>query len=112
MQHWSDDRLKGLSGGDSQDTTYDTDHGPSWCRKALDLWLTCRTAWKSTMSRATRSTRLIDWALRRGRGCGRHRAIARTEAPVALHIDHDAVEEIVERAEREDLPVNVGVWIP
>ena len=39
-------------------------------------------------------------------------AIAQNETPIAPHIDHAAVGEIVKKAKLEDLLVNVGVWKP
>ena len=39
-------------------------------------------------------------------------AIAQSEAPIAPHIDHAAVSEIVKKAKLEDMLENVGVWKP
>jgi hypothetical protein len=39
-------------------------------------------------------------------------AIADSDKPIAPHIDHEAVEEIVKGAKLEELLERVGVWKP
>jgi len=39
-------------------------------------------------------------------------AVAENDKPIAPHIDHAAVREILKNAKLEDMLVNVGVWKP
>jgi acetyl-CoA acetyltransferase len=39
-------------------------------------------------------------------------AIAQSETPIAPHIDHEAVAEILKKAKLEELLEHVGVWKP
>lgn len=117
MQPWSDALLRNLSGGDlSTETTYDTDHGPFVLQgiPALDL-LVDETHYMEIHHKSSDTLDKVD-ALDFKAGeaivAVTAYAIAQSETPIAPHIDHAAVGEIVRKANLEDMLVNVGVWKP
>jgi len=117
MQPWSDGLLKDLSGGDvSLETTYDTDHGPFVLQgiPALDLWVD-ETHYMEINHKSSDTLDKVDGLdFKAGEAivAVTAYAIAQSETPIAPHINHQAVSEIVKKAKLEDMLVNVGVWKP
>ena len=117
MQPWSDGLLKNLNGGDlSLDTSYDTDHGPFLLQgiPALDLWVDM----SHYMEIHHKSSDMIDKVdaldFKGGEAivAVTAYAIAQSETPIAPHIDHAAVAEILKKAKLEELLEYVGMWKP
>jgi hypothetical protein len=117
MQPWSAGLLKDLNGGDlSLDTTYDTDHGPFVLQgiPALDLWVDM-SHYMEIHHKSSDTLDKVDGLDFKGGEvivAVTAYAIAQSETPIAPHIDHDAVAEIVKKANLEEMLVNVGVWKP
>jgi len=117
MQPWSDGLLKNINGGDlSLDTTYDTDHGPFMLEgiPALDLWvdMTHYMEVHHKSSDTLDKVDTLDFKAGEAIVAVTAYALAQSETPIAPHIDHQAVEEILKKAKLEDLLINVGVWKP
>ena len=117
MQPWSDGLLKDLNGGElSTDTTYDTDHGPFLLQgiPALDLSVDMTHYFEihHKSSDTIDKVDALDFKAGEAIVAVTAYAIAQNETPIAPHIDHAAVGEIVKKAKLEDLLVNVGVWKP
>jgi len=113
----SDTFLKDISGGGiSLETTFDTDHGPFMLYgvPALDLWVDM----KPYMDVHHKSSDTIDKVdpldFKAGTAIVAVTAyvIAQDSKPIASHIDHAAVAEILKKAELEDLLKTLGVWEP
>ena len=117
MKPISDTLLKGLSGdGLSQEVTYDTDHGPFMLQgvPALDLWVDMKQYFEihhkssDTYDKVdplffkpdTAIVAVTAWA------------IAQDPKPIAPHIDHKAVAEILKKAELDEVIAAVGQWKP
>jgi carboxypeptidase Q len=117
MQPWSDGLLKEMSGGDlSMDASYDTDHGPFMLQgiPALDLWLD-ETKYFEVHHKASDTFDKVDpLEFKAGIAivAATAYAIAETDKPIAPHLDHGAVGEILKNAKLDDLVTNVGVWKP
>ncbi len=117
MQPWSDGLLKNLSGGDlSLDTTYNTDHGPFLLQgiPALDLWVDM-THYMEIHHKSSDTLDKVDGLdFKAGEAivAVTAYAIAQSETPIAAHIDHQAVGEILKKANLEEMLENVGVWRP
>jgi hypothetical protein len=117
MQPWSDGLLKDLNGGElSLDTTYDTDHGPFVLQgiPALDLWVDM-SHYMEIHHKASDTLDKVDGLdFKAGEAivAVTAYAIAQSETPIAAHIDHAAVGEILNKAKLEDLLEHVGVWKP
>jgi hypothetical protein len=117
MQPWSDVLLKDLNGGDlSLDTTYDTDHGPFVLQgiPALDLWVDMTHYFEihHKSSDTLDKVDALDFKADEAIVAVTAYAIAQSETPIAPHIDHAAVGEIVKKAKLEEMLENVGVWKP
>jgi carboxypeptidase Q len=117
MQPWSDGLLKNLNGGDlSLDTTYDTDHGPFMLQgiPALDLWVDMAHYMEIHHKSSDTLDKVDGLDFKAGEAivAVTAYAIAQSETPIAPHIDHAAVGEILKKAKLEDMLVNVGVWKP
>jgi carboxypeptidase Q len=117
MQPWSDGLLKDLNGGDlSLDTTYDTDHGPFLLQgiPALDLWVDESHYFEIHHKSSDTLDKVDSLDFKGGEVivAVTAYAIAQSETPIAAHIDHEAVSEIIKKAKLEDMLVNVGVWKP
>ena len=117
MRPWSDGLLKDLNGGDlSLETTYNTDHGPFVLQgiPALDLWVDM-TKYMEVHHKSSDTLDKVD-ALDFKAGevivAVTAYAIAQSETPIAPHIDHEAVSEILKKARLEEMLENVGVWKP
>jgi Zn-dependent M28 family amino/carboxypeptidase len=117
MQPWSDVLLKGLNGGDlSLETTYDTDHGPFVLQgvPALDLWVD-ETRYFEVHHKAADTidkVDVLDFKAGTALVVVTAYAIAESEKPIAPHIDHAAVGDILKGAKLNDLLEYVGVWKP
>lgn len=117
LEPLSDSLLKGLSaGGISLEATYDTDHGPFLLQgiPALDLWVDM-DHYREIHHKSSDTFDKVD-ALDFKDGAAvvavTAYAIAQQEQPIAPHIDHAAVGEIIRKAGLEDLLKNIGVWKP
>jgi hypothetical protein len=117
MQPWSDGLLKDLNGGDlSLDTTYDTDHGPFMLQgiPALDLWVDM-THYMEIHHKSSDTLDKVDALDFKGGEvivAVTAYAIAQSEMPIAPHIDHAAVGEILKKAKLDEMLTHVGVWKP
>ncbi len=117
MQPWSDGLLKDLSGGElSLDTTYDTDHGPFVLHgiPALDLWVDMSHYMEIHHKSSDTLDKVDGLDFKAGEAivAVTAYAIAQSEMPIASHIDHAAVGEILNKAKLEELVEHVGVWKP
>jgi carboxypeptidase Q len=117
MQPWSDGLLKDLNGGDlSMDTTYDTDHGPFLLQgiPALDLWVDMSHYMEihHKSSDTVDKVDTLDFKAGEVIVAVTAYALAQTEKPVAPHIDHAAIAEILKGAKLEELLEHLGVWKP
>ncbi|MGD0793319.1 MAG: M28 family peptidase [Terriglobales bacterium] len=117
MQPWSDGLLKDLNGGDlSLETTYNTDHGPFVLQgiPALDLWVDMSKYGEihHKSSDTLDKVDVLDFKAGEVIVAVTAYAIAQSETPIAPHIDHAAVGEILKNAKLEDMLENVGVWKP
>lgn len=117
MQPWSDSLLKDLNGGDlSTETTYDTDHGPFMLQgiPALDLWVDMTHYFEIHHKSSDTFDKVDSLDFKGGEAIVAVTAyvIAQSETPIAPHIDHDAVGEIVKKAKLEEMLENVGLWKP
>ena len=117
MQPLSDGLLQNLNGGDlSLETTYDTDHGPFMLQgiPVLDLWVDMTKYFEVHHKSSDTLDKVDSLDFKGGEAivAVTAYAIAQSETPIAPHIDHEAVGEIVKKAKLEDLLENVGVWKP
>jgi len=117
MQPWSDGLLKNLNGGDlSLETSYDTDHGPFMLQgiPALDLWVDM-THYMEIHHKSSDTLDKVDSLDFKGGEvivAVTAYAIAQSETPIAPHIDHAAVSEILKKAKLDEMLEHVGVWKP
>jgi carboxypeptidase Q len=117
MQPWSDGLLKDLSGGElSKETTFDTDHGPFMLQgvPALDLWVDMSHYFEIHHKSSDTFDKVdaLDFKAGEAIVAVTAYAFAQSETPIALHIDHDAVDEILRKEKLEDMVENVGMWKP
>ena len=117
MQPWSDGLLQGLAGGDlSMETTYDTDHGPFVLQgiPSLDLWVDMSKYFEihHKPSDTLDKIDVLDFKAGEAIVAVTAYAIAEREKPIARHIDHAAVGEILKNAKLDELLEHVGVWKP
>jgi hypothetical protein len=117
MQPWSDGLLKDLNGGElSLDTTYDTDHGPFVLQgiPAFDLWVDMSHYMEIHHKSSDTLDKVDGLDFKAGEAivAVTAYAIAQSETPIAPHIDHAAVGEILNKAKLEELLEHVGVWKP
>ncbi len=117
MQPWSDGLLKDLNGGDlSMETTYDTDHGPFVLQgiPALDLWVDLSKYFEvhHKASDTIDKVDTLDFKAGTAIVAVTAYAIAQSDKPIAQHIDHAAVGEILKDAKLDELLTYVGVWKP
>lgn len=117
MQPWSDGLLNDLGGGDlSMETTYDTDHGPFLLEgvPALDLWVDLSKYFEvhhkssDTIDKVDR----LDFKAGEAIVTVTAYAIAQSDKPIASHIDHKAVGDILKDAKLDEFLEHVGVWKP
>jgi carboxypeptidase Q len=117
MQPLSDGLLKNLNGGDlSMEATYDTDHGPFMLQgiPALDLWVDMSHYFDVHHKSSDTLDKVDSLDFKGGEVIVAVTAyvIAHSDMPIAPHIDHDAVDEILRRAKLEDMVVNAEQWKP
>lgn len=117
MQPWSDALLKDLNGGDlSTDTTYDTDHGPFMLQgiPALDLWVDLTKYFEIHHKSSDTFDKVDALDFKGGEAivAVTAYAIAESETPIASHIDHASVSEILKKAKLDELLEHVGAWKP
>jgi Zn-dependent M28 family amino/carboxypeptidase len=117
MQPLSDALLKDLSGGDlSMEATYDTDHGPFMLEgiPALDQWVDLSRYFEvhHKPSDTLEKVDPLDFKADEAVLAATAWAIAESEKPIAPHLDHEAVGEILKNTKLEDLVERLGVWRP
>jgi hypothetical protein len=117
MQPWSDGLLKDIGGGDlSMETTYDTDHGPFMLYgiPALDLWVDFSKYFEihHKASDTLDKVDVVDFKAGTAIVAVTAYAVAQGDKPIAPHIDHAAVGEILKDAKLAELLEHVGVWKP
>ncbi len=117
MQPWSDGLLKDLSGGDlSMETSYDTDHGPFvlYGVPSLDLWVDFKQYFEIHHKSSDTIDKVDPLDFKAGTAivAVTAYALAQTDKPIASHIDHKAVAEILKDAKLDELLTYVGVWKP
>jgi hypothetical protein len=107
--------LKGLSGdGISQNLSYDTDHGPFMLQgiPALDLWVRMET-YEVVHHKSSDTVDKID-AHNLDSGSAivaiTAYAIAERSDPIAPHIDHAAVEALLDKARLTDFLKSIDLW--
>ena len=107
--------LKGLSGdGISQSISYDTDHGPFMLQgiPALDLWVDMRT-YEPVHHKSSDTVDKIDaHNLAAGSAIVAVTAYAIAEKPEAIapHIDHAAVQVLLDKAKLTDFLRSIDAW--
>jgi carboxypeptidase Q len=117
MQPISNSVLQDLSGGGlSMEVTYDTDHGPFMLQgiPVLDLWVDM-SHYMEVHHKASDTYDKVD-ALDFKGGSAIVAAtawlIADDSKPIAPHIDHAAVAEILKKAELDQMLASIGQWKP
>jgi carboxypeptidase Q len=117
MQPISDSLLQSMGAGDlSLEVTYDTDHGPFMLQgiPALDQevdmthYLEVHHKSSDTLDKVDPVEFKADVAIVAVTAY----AIAQDPMPIAPHIDHSAVSDIVKKASLEDMLSEAGVWKP
>jgi carboxypeptidase Q len=117
MQPISDSLLKDLSGDElSMKTTYDTDHGPFMLRgiPALDL-LVDMSKYREVHHKSSDTFDKVDPLYLKGGAAivaVTAWAIAQQAQPIAPHIDHAAVADILKKANLDEFLTQAGVWKP
>lgn len=117
MQPWSDGLLKNIGGGDlSTETTYDTDHGPFMLEgiPVLDLWVDMTHYFEVHHKSSDTLDKVDSLDFKGGEAivAVTAYAIAQTDTPIAPHIDHAAVAEILKKAKLDEMLEHIGVWKP
>ena len=117
MQPFSDSMLKDLSGGDlSMEITYDTDHGPFMLQgvPSLDLWVDMSHYFEIHHKPSDTYDKVDALDFKAGTAIVAVTAwtIAEDPKPIAPHIDHAAVAEILKKADLEKLLAAIGHWKP
>jgi carboxypeptidase Q len=117
MQPWSDGLLQEIGGGDlSMEMTYDTDHGPFVLQgiPSLDLWVDMAKYFEihHKSSDTVDKIDVLDFKAGEAIVAVTAYAIAESDKPIARHIDHAAVGEILKNAKLNELLEHVGVWKP
>ncbi len=117
MQPISDALLKDISGGAlSLETTYDTDHGPFMLQgvPALDLWVDMSHYGEVHHKSSDTYDKVDPIDLKAGAAIVAVTAwaIAEDPKPIASHLDHTAVAEILKTANLDKLLTYVGQWKP
>jgi Zn-dependent M28 family amino/carboxypeptidase len=117
LQPISDELLKDISGGAlSLETTYDTDHGPFMLQgvPALDLWVDMSHYGEVHHKSSDTYDKVDPIDLKAGAAIVAVTAwaIAEDPKPIASHLDHAAVAEILKKADLDKLLTYVGQWKP
>jgi len=109
--------LKELSGDHlSMDTTYDTDHGPFMLHgiPSLDLEVDM-SHYMEVHHKSSDTLDKVDPLFLRADGAivaVTAYQVAQAQKPLASHIDHAAVGEILKKAELDEILTDAGVWKP
>jgi carboxypeptidase Q len=117
MQPISDSLLKDIGGGDlSMEVSYDTDHGPFMLQgiPALDLWVDMKPYMEIHHKSSDTYDKIDPVDFKAGTAIVAATAwvIAEDPKPIAAHIDHAAVAEILKKANLDELLTQVGQWKP
>lgn len=117
MQPISDALLKDIGGGGlSMEVTYDTDHGPFMLQgvPALDLWVDMKPYMELHHKSSDTYDKVDPVDFKAGSAIVAATAwvIAEDPKPIAAHLDHAAVAEILKKANLDDLLTQVGQWKP
>jgi carboxypeptidase Q len=117
MQPISDSLLQGMGGGDlSLQTTYDTDHGPFMLQgvPALDqeVDMTHYMEIHHKPSDTYDKVDPVDFKADAAIVAVTAYAIVQDTSPIAPHLDHSAVGEIVKKSGLEEMLKDAGVWTP
>jgi len=117
MQPISDSILNDIGGGDlSVETTYDTDHGPFMLQgiPALDLWVDMKPYFEVHHKSSDTYDKVdpVDFKAGGAIVAATAWAIAQDAKPIAPHIDHAAVAQILKKANLDELLTFVGQWKP
>jgi carboxypeptidase Q len=117
MQPISDEILKDIGGGGlSLETTYDTDHGPFMLQgvPALDLWVDMEPYMKLHHKSSDTYDKVdpVDFKAGSAILVATAWAIAEAPHPIAVHLDHAAVGEILKMAGLDQMLTDVGQWKP
>jgi hypothetical protein len=117
MQPISDSVLKDLGGGGlSMDMTYDTDHGPFVLQgvPALDLWVDMSHYGEIHHKSSDTYDKVdaVDFKAGEAIVAATAWAIANDPKPIAVHIDHAAVAEILKKNDMDEFLTSVGQWKP
>jgi carboxypeptidase Q len=117
MQPISDSLLKDISGGElSLKTTYDTDHGPFMLHgiPSLDLLVDMAQYFQVHHKSSDTYDKVDPLYLKSGAAivAVTAYAIAQDPKPIAPHIDHAAVGEILKKASLDEFLTQIGAWKP
>jgi len=117
MQPISDSMLKDIGGGGlSMETTYDTDHGPFMLQgiPVLDLWVDMTQYFEVHHKSSDTYDKIDAIDFKAGSAIVAVTAwkIANDPQPIASHIDHAAVAEILKKAELDQMLAAIGQWKP
>jgi len=117
MQPWSDNLLKDIGGGDlSMETTFDTDHGPFMLYgiPSLDLWVDLTKYFELHHKAGDTFDKVdvVDFKAGTAIVAVTAYAAAQSDVPIAPHIDHAAVGEILKDAKLDELLEHIGMWKP
>jgi hypothetical protein len=117
MKPISDSLLKDIGGGGlSMEVTYDTDHGPFMLQgvPALDLWVDMKPYWELHHKSSDTYDKVdpVDFKAGSAIVVATAWVIAEAPKPIAAHIDHAAVAEILKKAGLDQLLTDVGQWKP
>lgn len=117
MQPLSDAMLKDIGGGGlSMETTYDTDHGPFMLQgvPSLDLWVDMSHYFEVHHKSSDTYDKVDPLDFKAGAAIVAVTAwaIAEGPKPIAPHLDHAAVAEILKKAELDQLLISIGQWKP
>ncbi len=117
MQPISDSLLKDISGGElSLKTTYDTDHGPFMLHgiPTLDLLVDMTQYFQVHHKSSDTYDKIDPLFLKSGTAivAVTAYAIAQDPKPIAPHIDHAAVGEILKKADLDEFLTQIGAWKP
>jgi carboxypeptidase Q len=117
MKPISEVLLRDISGGGlSLETTYDTDHGPFMVQgvPALDLWVEMSHYGEVHHKSSDTYDKVDPIDLKAGTAIVAVTAwaIAEDAKPIAGHLDHAAVAEILKKADLDSVLTFVGQWKP
>ena len=117
MKPISEALLTDISGGAlSLETTYDTDHGPFMLQgvPALDLWVDMSHYGEVHHKSSDTYDKVDAIDLKAGTAIVAVTAwaVAQDEKPIANHLDHAAVAEILKKSDLDSVLTYVGQWKP